>query len=93
MKLTKTQQQEMFAGLAKLLLGVKIPLDIVLVDVALSANGPFYHGSHHVLIPANKKIGKRMIQKMVKHYESIELDPSPIRNCIRMVIDPYLKIA
>lgn len=69
----KTEEQ-MLAELSYMLLGEKIPLDI-----CRASNG-------EVLSPAGKTIGKRMLKKMVKFRQDLEIDPSPIRNRIRIIL-------
>ncbi len=61
-------------ALSNILLGEKIPLDVV-----NSENGD-------IIIPANKKITKTLLRKLAAVYDKIEIDPSPIRNKINEII-------
>ncbi len=63
--------------LSDILLGEKIPLDVV--------NGK----SGELIIPANRKITKTLLRKLASAHDSIEIDPSPIRNKIREIIDSF----
>ena len=60
-----------------ILLGEKIPLDVV--------NGK----SGELIIPANRKITKTLLKKLASVYDSIEIDPSPIRNKIMEIISSF----
>lgn len=64
---------------ANYILGERLPLDIVEAQ------------SGELLIPANKKITKSLIRKMVKHWYFLEIDPSPIRNRFLQIIAKYEK--
>ena len=63
--------------LSDVLLGEKIPLDVV--------NGK----SGELLIPANRKITKTLLRKLAASHDSIEIDPSPIRNKIVEIISSF----
>ncbi len=63
--------------LSDVLLGEKIPLDVV--------NGQ----SGELIIPANRKITKTLLRKLAAAYEHIEIDPSPIRNKIMDIISSF----
>ncbi len=63
--------------LSDILLGEKIPLDVV--------NGK----SGELIIPANRKITKTLLKKLASVYDSIEIDPSPIRNKIMEIISSF----
>ena len=63
--------------LSDILLGEKIPLDVV--------NGK----SGELIIPANRKITKTLLKKLAGVYDSIEIDPSPIRNKIMEIISSF----
>jgi len=68
--------KELFDHLCNLLLGEKIPLDIYTI-----LEGDLL-GSE-VIIPANYRITKTLIRKLIKHKNNFEIDPSPIRNRMR----------
>lgn len=78
MKLSTENQNKLKAEFEMRLLGEKLPLDIV-----ESQTG-------EILIPARKKVGKRCIKKLVKYFDSIECDPSPLRNVLLHVTGKYL---
>lgn len=63
--------------LAEVLLNEKVPLDIVQATTG------------EIIIPANRKITKPLIRYLAKSFRDIELDPSPIRQKIRTIIQPY----
>ncbi len=56
--------------LSGVLLGEKIPLDVVNEQTG------------EIIIPANRKITKTLLRKLAAVYDHIEIDPSPIRNKI-----------
>ena len=72
-------EQEIHAGFTNMLLDEHIPLDIVLCDTVAN--------TERILVPAGKRIGKRAIKVMVKYRRQLEIDPSPIRNRIRIIIE------
>ncbi|NNE91126.1 MAG: DNA-directed RNA polymerase subunit beta [Verrucomicrobiales bacterium] len=63
--------------LSDILLGEKIPLDVV--------NGK----TGEIIIPANRKITKTLLRKLADNYGDIEIDPSPIRNKILDIISGF----
>jgi DNA-directed RNA polymerase subunit beta len=69
--------EDLTEALSNILLGEKIPLDVV--------NGE----SGDILIPANRKITKTLLRKLAANYEHVEIDPSPIRIKIMGIIDEY----
>ena len=77
----KKRKDELFEqlteALANVLLGEKIPLDVV--------NGE----SGEIIIPANRKITKMLLRKLAGVYNHVEIDPSPIRNKIREIIGQF----
>lgn len=64
-------------ALSNVLLGEKIPLDVV--------NGQ----TGEIIIPANRKITKMLLRKLASVYNHVEIDPSPIRNKIREIIGQF----
>ncbi|MCS7009369.1 MAG: DNA-directed RNA polymerase subunit beta, partial [Chthoniobacterales bacterium] len=64
-------------ALSNVLLGEKIPLDVVNAE------------SGEIIIPANRKITKQLLRKLSAVYNHIEIDPSPIRNKIREIIGQF----
>jgi DNA-directed RNA polymerase subunit beta len=66
-------------ALSNILLGEKIPLDVVNSETG------------EIIIPANRKITKTLLQKLATVYDRIEIDPSPIRNKINEIIGQFKK--
>ncbi len=69
--------EQLTEALSNILLGEKIPLDVV--------NGE----TGEIIIPANRKITKTLLRKLAGVYEHIDIDPSPIRNKIREIISQF----
>ena len=64
-------------SLSNILLGEKIPLDVVNAETG------------EIIIPANRKITKTLLRKLAMVHDHVEIDPSPIRNKIREIISSY----
>ena len=64
-------------ALSNILLGEKIPLDVL--------NGE----SGEIIIPANRKITKTLLRKLAAAYDVIAIDPSPIQQKISSIISEY----
>jgi DNA-directed RNA polymerase subunit beta len=77
----KKKRDELSEGLTEklsdILLGEKIPLDVVNAQ------------SGEIIIPANRKITKTLLRKLAAVYDHIEIDPSPIRNKILEIISGF----
>ena len=77
----KTQMEKLREGLTEalsnILLGEKIPLDVV--------NG----ASGEIIIPANRKITKTLLRKLAAVSKHVEIDPSPVRIKIMEIIGSY----
>src|SRR5216110_1781247 len=69
--------EQLTDSLSNILLGEKIPLDVVNAETG------------EIIIPANRKITKTLLRKLATVYDHIEIDPSPIRNKIREIIGHY----
>src|SRR5580704_11609765 len=69
--------EELTEALSNILLGEKIPLDVVNAETG------------EIIIPANRKITKTLLRKLATAHDHIEIDPSPIRNKIREIIGAY----
>ena len=69
--------EDLTEALSNILLGEKIPLDVINGD-----NGD-------ILIPANRKITKTLLRKLAANYKNVEIDPSPIKIKIMGIIDEY----
>ncbi|MCL5096268.1 MAG: DNA-directed RNA polymerase subunit beta, partial [Candidatus Omnitrophica bacterium] len=78
---TKTDElrEQLTESLSNILLGEKIPLDVVNSETG------------EIIIPANRKITKTLLRKLAAVYDRIEIDPSPIRNKINEIIGSYKK--
>jgi len=70
-------QEALIDALSNILLGEKIPLDVVNVD-----NG-------EKIIPANRKITKTLLRKLAGAREHIEIDASPIQIKIQGILSEY----
>ena len=76
---TEVLRDELTEALSNILLGEKIPLDVVNSETG------------EIIIPANRKITKTLLRKLAIVYDRIEIDPSPIRNKISEIIGGYKK--
>jgi len=65
-------------ALSNVLLGEKIPLDVVNVETG------------EIIIPANRKITKFLLRKLAAGWEHIEIDPSPIQERIQGIIHEHM---
>jgi len=77
-KITDLQEQ-LTEALSNILLGEKIPLDVVNSETG------------EIIIPSNRKITKTLLRKLSSVYDRIEIDPSPIRNKINEILDAFRK--
>ena len=68
---------ELTEALSNILLGEKIPLDVLNME-----NG-------EVIIPANRKITKTLLRKLAAAHDHIEIDPSPIQIKIQGIIGEF----
>jgi len=69
--------EQLTEALSNVLLGEKIPLDVVNAQTG------------EIIIPANRKITKQLLRKLAGVYQHVEIDPSPIRNKIREIIGQF----
>lgn len=72
-------RDQLTEALSNVLLGEKIPLEVVNSETG------------EIIIPANRKITKTLLRKLAQVYDRIEIDPSPIRNKINEIIGGYKK--
>jgi len=63
--------------LADVLLGEKVPLDVLNADTA------------EIIIPANKKITKTLLKQLAAAHGAIEIDPSPVRTRIMEIMEGF----
>ncbi|MBI2438673.1 MAG: DNA-directed RNA polymerase subunit beta, partial [Lentisphaerae bacterium] len=75
----KKQQltDQLTEALSNVLLGEKIPLDVVNVETG------------EIIIPANRKITKFLLRKLAAGWEHVEIDPSPIQERIQGIINEH----
>ncbi|MGA3285644.1 MAG: DNA-directed RNA polymerase subunit beta [Verrucomicrobiota bacterium] len=78
-KKTDELHDQLTEALSNILLGEKIPLDVVNSETG------------EIIIPANRKITKTLLRKLATVYDRIEIDPSPIRNKINEIIGSFKK--
>jgi DNA-directed RNA polymerase subunit beta len=76
---TEELRDQLTEALSNILLGEKIPLDVVNSETG------------EIIIPANRKITKTLLRKLAIVYDRIEIDPSPIRNKINEIIGGFKK--
>src|SRR3989441_1621629 len=76
---TEELREQLTEALSNILLGEKIPLDVVNSETG------------EIIIPANRKITKTLLRKLAQVYDRIEIDPSPIRNKINEIIGAFKK--
>ncbi len=69
--------EQLTEALSNILLGEKIPLDVVNAQTG------------EIIIPANRKITKTLLRKLASVHDHVEIDPSPIRNKIREIISQF----
>ncbi len=70
-------REQLTESLSNILLGEKIPLDVV--------NGE----SGEIIIPANRKITKTLLRKLAAVSKHVQIDPSPVRIKIMEIIGGY----
>lgn len=70
-------KEQLTEALSNILLGEKIPLDVVNDETG------------EIIIPANRKITKTLLRKLASVYDRIEIEPSPIRNKINEIIGGF----
>src|SRR3982751_3754755 len=78
-KKTDELREQLTEALSNILLGEKIPLDVVNSETG------------EIIIPANRKITKTLLRRLAQVYDRIEIDPSPIRNKINEIIGSFKK--
>ena len=63
--------------LSGILLGEKIPLEVCNSETA------------EIIIPANKKITKTLLEKLANNYDRLLMPASPLRDKILEIIEPF----
>ena len=74
---SKQLTEDLTEALSNILLGEKIPLDVVNIETG------------EIIIPANRKITKTLLRKLAAAHNNIEIDPSPIQIKIQGIIGEY----
>ena len=69
--------EDLTEALSNILLGEKIPLDVVNSE------------TNEIIIPANRKITKTLLRKLAAAHKHVEIDPSPIQQKIDSIIKEY----
>ena len=69
--------EDLTEALSNILLGEKIPLDVVNSE------------TNEIIIPANRKITKTLLRKLAAAHKHVEIDPSPIQQKIDSIIKDY----
>ncbi len=70
-------EADLTTALSNILLGEKIPLDVL--DVQSGA----------IIIPANRKITKTLLNKLAKAHDHIQIESSPVQQKIEEIIDGF----
>ena len=70
-------ESQLVESLSNILLGEKIPLDVVNVETG------------EKIIPANRKITKTLLTKLAKMRKHVEIDASPIQQKIQVILSDY----
>ena len=71
-------ESELTTALSNILLGEKIPLDVVDAE------------SGDVIIAKNRKITKTLLSKLAKAHDHIQIEPSPVQQKIMAIVDEDL---
>ena len=70
-------EEELTTALSNILLGEKIPLDVLDVE------------SGDIIIPANRKITKMLLGKLAKAHDHIQIESSPVQQKIEEIINQF----
>ena len=70
-------EDELTTALSNILLGEKIPLDVLDVE------------SNEIIIPANRKITKTLLAKLAKAHDHIQIENSPVQQKIEEIINGF----
>lgn len=69
--------RELTEELSKMLLGEKIPLDVLDAE------------TNELLIPANRKITKKLLARLAERHNHVQIDNSPVQLSIEQIIDGF----
>ena len=70
-------EEELTTALSNILLGEKIPLDVLDVETG------------EIIIPANRKITKTLLAKLAKAHDHIQIENSPVQQKIEEIINGF----
>jgi len=70
-------EEELTTALSNILLGEKIPLDVLDVETG------------DIIIPANRKITKTLLSRLAKAHDHIQIESSPVRQKIEEIINGF----
>ena len=70
-------EEQLTTALSNILLGEKIPLDVLDVETG------------EIIIPANRKITKMLLSKLARAHSHIQIESSPVQQKIEEIIDEY----
>ncbi|MCL1887395.1 MAG: DNA-directed RNA polymerase subunit beta [Kiritimatiellaeota bacterium] len=70
-------EEQLTTALSNILLGEKIPLDVIDIE------------SGDIIVPANKKITKTLLSRLAKCHNHVQIDSSPIQQKIMAIIDEF----
>jgi len=70
-------EEELTTALSNILLGEKIPLDVLDVETS------------EIIIPANRKITKTLLSKLAKAHDHIQIENSPVQQKIEEIINGF----
>jgi len=70
-------EEELTTALSNILLGEKIPLDVLDVE------------TQEIIIPANRKITKTLLAKLAKAHDHIQIENSPVQQKIEEIINGF----
>jgi DNA-directed RNA polymerase subunit beta len=76
-KKTRTLEEDLTTSLCNILLGEKIPLDVLDVN------------SGEIIIPANRKITKTLLSRLAKAHDHIQIESSPVQQKIEEIISNF----
>lgn len=70
-------EDQLTTALSNILLGEKIPLDVIDVETG------------EIIIPANRKITKTLLARLARAHDHIQIESSPVQQKILNIIDEY----
>jgi DNA-directed RNA polymerase subunit beta len=70
-------EEQLTTALSNILLGEKIPLDVIDVETG------------EIIIPANRKITKTLLARLARSHDHIQIESSPVQQKISHIIDEF----